>query len=41
MMAYLYQERVAAIIDAFLAREPNLRPELYTYARSARSGCVL
>jgi hypothetical protein len=34
-------ERVAGIIDAFLLRNPGARPELVTYARAARSGCVL
>jgi hypothetical protein len=37
-----YDERaVEAIIDAFLKRHPALRPELATYAKAARSGCVL
>jgi len=34
-------ERVAAGIDAFLAARTDLRPELASYARSARGGCVL
>lgn len=34
-------EQVDAVIDAYIARNPNLRPELLTYARSARGGCVL
>ena len=29
------------IIDAFLARERHLRPELITYAKAARTGCIL
>lgn len=32
---------VAKVIDAFLEGHPNLRPELRTYALSARSSCVL
>jgi hypothetical protein len=34
-------ERVAGIIDAFLLQNPGTRPELVTYAKAARSGCVL
>ena len=34
-------ERVADIIDRFLAAYPGLRPELLAYARAARGGCVL
>jgi hypothetical protein len=30
-----------AIIDAFLAREGDLRPELIAYAKAARTGCIL
>ena len=33
--------RVEAIIDRFLKKNADLRPELAAYARSARSGCVL
>jgi hypothetical protein len=33
--------RVAEIVDGFLTRTPNGRSELLTYARAARSGCVL
>ena len=32
---------VVSIIDAFIARSASARSELLTYARSARSGCVL
>ncbi len=31
---------VAAIIDNFLERTPQLRPELVNYAKAARAGCV-
>ncbi len=34
-------ERVAEIIDKFLASTPNLRTELMQYTHSARGGCVL
>jgi hypothetical protein len=33
--------RVAEIVDAFLARSANARPELLAYARAAGLGCVL
>jgi hypothetical protein len=33
--------RVEAIVDSFIARHRQARPELLRYARSARSGCVL
>jgi len=36
-----YPDEVEAIVDRFLAAHPTSRPELLTYARSARSGCVL
>lgn len=36
-----YPRQVEATIDAFLARSPNVRPELAAYARNARGGCVL
>jgi hypothetical protein len=36
-----YPDDVIATIDAFLARTPDLRPELRRYALSARAGCVL
>ena len=36
-----FPEDVTAIIDDFLRRTPDLRPELEAYARSARCGCVL
>lgn len=32
--------RITAMIDAYLARNPDLRPELHAYALAARSGCV-
>jgi hypothetical protein len=32
---------VEPIIDAFLAANPAIRPELAAYARAARSGCIL
>jgi hypothetical protein len=33
--------RTTEIIDAYLAASPNLDPQLASYARAARSGCVL
>ena len=36
-----YPARVTTIIDEFLARTPNVRPELRAYALNARRGCVL
>ena len=36
-----YAGETAAIIGRFLATHAALRPELVTYARSARAGCVL
>jgi hypothetical protein len=36
-----YPQEVTAIIDRFLERNRALRPELITYAQSARCGCVL
>lgn len=36
-----YDAKGVAIIDAFLAREQNLRPELVAYAKAARTGCIL
>lgn len=38
---HILTERVDAVIDAYLARNSNLRPELRNYALSARGGCVL
>jgi hypothetical protein len=35
------RSQVAPIVDAFIARNPGARPELLTYARAARGGCVL
>ena len=39
--AMYYPKRVAAIIDEFLKKNPDLRPELRNYALGARTGCVL
>ena len=36
-----YPERVEGLIDGFLATHSGARPELLTYARSTRYGCVL
>jgi len=36
----IYYPAVAGIIDAFLSRSPNLRPELVAYAKSAKSGVL-
>ena len=33
-------EFTAATIDAYLAANPTLRPELVRYAQAARAGCV-
>jgi hypothetical protein len=38
--ARAYPEFTGATIDAYLAANPKLRPELVRYAQSARSGCV-
>lgn len=38
--ARAYPEFTAATIDAYLAANPNLRPELVRYAQAARSGCI-
>jgi hypothetical protein len=38
--ARAYPEFTAATIDAYLAANPKLRPELVRYAQAARSGCV-
>jgi hypothetical protein len=38
--AQAYPEFTAATIDAYLAANPKLRPELARYAEAARSGCV-
>jgi len=37
---YYYGEKVSAIIDGFLQKNKNLKPELKEYAMFARSGCV-
>ena len=37
----MFNPRGAPIVDAFLAREPGLRPELVAYATQARTGCIL
>lgn len=39
--AYAYPEKVQPIIDAYLAREKNLPPDLREYALDARRGMVL
>ena len=36
-----HARRVCAIIDGFLAANPQLDPRLISYAKSARCGCVL
>ena len=36
-----FPEPVEGLIDGFLATHSDARPELLTYARSARCGCVL
>ena len=38
--ARAYPEFTAATIDAYLAANSKLRPELLRYANSARAGCV-
>ena len=38
--ARAYPEFTAAAIDAYLAADPKLRPELVRYAQAARAGCV-
>ena len=38
--ARAYPEFTAATIDAYLAANPKLRPELVCYAQAARSGCI-
>ena len=38
--AHAYPEFAAATIDAYLAANPALRPELARYAEAARPGCV-
>ncbi|HKP24229.1 MAG TPA: hypothetical protein VJV39_10210 [Dongiaceae bacterium] len=38
--AHAYREFTAATIDAYLAANPKLRPELVRYAQAARSGCI-
>ncbi|MBZ0315949.1 MAG: hypothetical protein K8L91_05990 [Anaerolineae bacterium] len=35
------KDEVAAVINQFLERRPNIRPELRTYALAAKSGCIL
>jgi hypothetical protein len=37
--AHAYPEFTAAAIDAYVAANPRLRPELVRYAQAARSGC--
>jgi hypothetical protein len=36
-----HDDRVAGMIEAYLARSTDLRPELLVYAKSALGGCVL
>jgi hypothetical protein len=36
-----YPERVEGLIEGFLATHSDAGPELLTYARSSRCGCVL
>ena len=36
-----YPHEATHMIDAFLARTPELRPELHSYALAARGGCIL
>jgi hypothetical protein len=38
--AHAYPEFTAAAIDAYLAANRTLRPELIRYAQAARSGCI-
>jgi hypothetical protein len=38
--AHAYPEFAAATIDAYLAANPNLRPDVLRYAQAARAGCV-
>ncbi|HEV8390718.1 MAG TPA: hypothetical protein VGQ35_12795 [Dongiaceae bacterium] len=38
--AHAYPEFTGAAIDAYLAANPKLRPELVRYAQAARSGCI-
>jgi len=38
--ARAYPEFAATTIDAYLAANPKLRPELVRYAEAARSGCI-
>ena len=38
--AFRYPDRVASIIDEYLASQPRLRPQLNQYAAGARCGCV-
>jgi hypothetical protein len=37
----VFPEPVESLVDDFLSLHPNARPELLTYARGARCGCVL
>jgi hypothetical protein len=38
--AHTYPEFAAAAIDAYLAANQKLRPELVRYAQAARAGCI-
>ena len=35
-----HSDRAQAVIDDFLARNPDVGPELLQYARAARTGCI-
>jgi hypothetical protein len=37
----LFRPEAAAIVDAFIERSTDLRPELLAYAEQARTGCIL
>ncbi|MEJ5236879.1 MAG: hypothetical protein WHT82_00825 [Limisphaera sp.] len=37
----IYYPELGRVVDDFLARTPDLRPELVAYAERARDGCVL
>jgi hypothetical protein len=37
----LFHPEATPVIDAFIERSPDLRPELLAYARQARTGCIL
>jgi hypothetical protein len=37
----IFPQRIESLSDQFVSLNANARPELLTYARSARCGCVL